>query len=110
MAVVAEPMPRPEWAILPRPGCVGVDFRVLLQRSDLVLAQLRFAPHATIDEHSATFDVDVVCLDGAGMFSVDAKPRPLRAGETVRWPADRPHRLWTEGTGMVTLMVEHPRR
>ena len=28
------------------------------------------------------------------------------AGELVRWPKDVPHRLWTEGTPMTTLMYE----
>jgi hypothetical protein len=42
------------------------------------------------------------------VLSVDGSPAPIAAGETVRWPAGRPHRLWTEDSMMVTLMVEHP--
>lgn len=59
------------WKPLPREGSVGVEFRVLLQRKDLVLANLRFAEHSTIDEHSAAFDIDVICLTGNGYVSVD---------------------------------------
>jgi quercetin dioxygenase-like cupin family protein len=81
---------------------------VLLERPDLALAMLRFGPSSSIDEHPAPFPVDVICLDGVGLFSVDGEAAPLRAGERVLWPADHPHRLWTEDSSMTTLMVEHP--
>ena len=105
--VVAAPVPRPEWAPLPRPGCRGVEFKVLLEQPALVIAMLRFGPHGTIDEHPADFPVDVICVEGAGTFSVDGEAAPLRAGESVRWPSARPHRLWTDDSIMTTLMVEH---
>jgi len=41
------------------------------------------------------------------MTSVGSEKAPLRAGQRVRWPAGAPHRLWTEGHEMLTLMVEH---
>src|ERR1700731_1478854 len=104
---IATPVPRPDWAPLPRPGCQGVDFKVLLHQPALVLALLRFGPHATIDEHAADFPVDVICLEGVGFFSVDGKSGPLRAGERVRWPSTLQHRLWTDDSTMTTLMVEH---
>jgi quercetin dioxygenase-like cupin family protein len=105
--VLSEPVPRPEWAPLPRSGCHGVEFKVLLERPDLGLAMLRIGRHSSIDEHPAPCAVDVICLEGKGMFSVDGEPAPLRAGERVLWPAARPHRLWTEDATMLTLMVEH---
>jgi quercetin dioxygenase-like cupin family protein len=71
-------------------------------------ARLRFAPGGTIHEHSADFDADVVCLEGEGFTSVDGVAFPFRAGQTIRWPRGLNHRLWTEGTTMTTLMVEHP--
>jgi quercetin dioxygenase-like cupin family protein len=92
---------------LPRPGCRGVEGKVLLQDSDLLIALLRFSPHSTTDEHPAPYPVDVICLEGAGLCSVDGEPVPVRAGERVRWPAHRNHRLWTDADGMLTLMVEH---
>ena len=108
--VVAEPVPRPEWFTLPRPGCRGVEGKVLLQEPDLVIALLRFGPHSTIDEHPAPYPVDVICLEGAGFFSVDSDAAPLHAGERVQWPAHRPHRLWTDAAPMLALMVEHRQR
>ena len=100
------PIPKPEWQPLQRNGAVGVEFRVLSERHDLVLANLRFAPNATIDEHSASFEIDVVCLSGEGFVSIEHEQAPFRRGETVTWPARASHRLWTQGSPMEALMIE----
>ena len=101
------PVPRPDWSPLPHEGCINVVGKVLLSQPHLHLALLRFEPHGTIHEHAADIEIDVVCLEGAGLTSVGGAPAPIRAGETVRWPAGIPHRLWTTDGEMVTLMVEH---
>jgi quercetin dioxygenase-like cupin family protein len=106
--ISAQPIPRPEWALLKRQGCRGVESKLLLEKRDLVVALLRFIPNATIDEHAAPHPIDVICLEGEGMFSVDGASAPVRAGECVEWPPDRQHRLWTLGGSKLTLMVEHP--
>ena len=106
-AVRIESVPRPSWDPLPFDGCVGVDGKVLLGSKDLTLAMLRFAADAKIHEHAAPFEVDVICLEGAGFVSVSGEAAPLAAGQGVHWPADRPHKLWTERSTMLTLMVEH---
>jgi quercetin dioxygenase-like cupin family protein len=86
---------------------VRVDGRVLVREEDHVfIAQLRFAEHATIHEHPGPNDTIVVCLEGEGFTSVAGEVAPIRAGEQARWPKDVPHRLWTEDSTMVTLMVE----
>lgn len=95
------------WRPLLRAGSVGVEVRVLLKRRGFVLANLRFAEYSTIDEHSAAFAIDVICLAGSGYVSVDGKAVPFSCGELITWPAGVNHRLWTEGTQMETLMVEH---
>lgn len=100
-------VPKPAWHPLKRDGAVGVECRVLSQRRGMVIANLRFAPHATIDEHSASFEIDVVCLSGEGFVSVGGESAPFRGGEIVTWPARVSHRLWTQGVPMETLMVEH---
>jgi quercetin dioxygenase-like cupin family protein len=101
------PVPRPDWSPLPFEGCVGVDGKVLLRAEDVNVAILRFGPQATIHEHPATIDIDVICLEGSGFVSLGESTAPLRAGERIRWPAGLSHRLWTDGETMMTLMVEH---
>ena len=99
--------PRPSWSPLPYDGCHEVDGKVLLNLDHLGVAMLRFGRHGTIHEHAATHDVDVVCLEGRGRTRVGSERAELEAEQSVRWPADVPHRLWTENDEMVTLMIEH---
>ena len=100
------PFPRPEWEPLPYEGCIGVEGRVLVREDAFFVAMLRFAEHATIHEHPGPNDTIVAVLEGEGMTSVAGEAAPVRAGQQVRWPRDVPHRLWTEGSPMVTLMYE----
>lgn len=102
---LAQPWPRPDWSPLPHAGCEGVEGRVML-RGGVNVAELRFAPHATIHEHAADHHSEVICLEGSGFTSVGGAAAPIRAGQRVSWPAGAPHRLWTEGEAMRTLMVE----
>jgi quercetin dioxygenase-like cupin family protein len=90
------------------PGCINVDGKVLLIQPELELAMLRFEPHGTIHEHAAAFEIDVVCLEGEGYTSIDGEVATFKAGQMVRWPALKQHRLWTGDSSMQTLMVEHP--
>jgi quercetin dioxygenase-like cupin family protein len=76
----------------------------------LGVAMLRFSPGATIDEHAAPHDIDVVCLEGAGYTSVDGERWVLHEGQVIRWPRERRHRLWTEQSSMITLMLERLER
>lgn len=108
MFIQIEDVPRPEWSPLPHPGCRGVDGKVLLRRDGLAIAMLRFGPRATIHEHAASHMIEVVCLEGNGWTSVGDERVMIAAGKKVRWPANRPHRLWTEDSTMVTLMVDFP--
>ncbi|MEZ4664746.1 MAG: hypothetical protein R2911_45015 [Caldilineaceae bacterium] len=99
---------RPQWSPLPFEGCIGVEGKVFLDLEHLAVALLRFQPHATIHEHAASFDIDVICMEGSGCTSVNGQQANLQAGQKVRWPAHLAHRLWTESDTMITLMVEHP--
>ena len=101
-----ENQPRPDWAPLPRVGCEGIEFRVFLAKEGLGIANLRFSENATIDKHSAAFDIDVICLSGSGFVSVGDEVFTFEAGQTIRWPKDIDHCLWTEQTTMETLMIE----
>jgi quercetin dioxygenase-like cupin family protein len=79
---------------------------VLVRTDDFFLAMLRFEPGGTIHEHPGPQDTFVACIDGAGWTSVARERAQINAGQVVRWPKDVPHRLWTEGTTMTTLMLE----
>jgi quercetin dioxygenase-like cupin family protein len=104
---VVESFARADWSPVPRAGCEGVEGLVLGRSGLVFLALLRFEEAGTIDEHSAAFDIDVFCLEGGGHASIDGEVHALRAGERLRWPAGSMHRLWTESSTMLTLMVEH---
>jgi quercetin dioxygenase-like cupin family protein len=101
-------VPRAEWSPLPLEGCVGVEGKVLVREADFLIAMLRFPQHATIHEHPGPTDTLVVCIEGDGFTSVAGETEPLRSSERAFWPANVPHRLWTEDTTMTTLMVERP--
>jgi quercetin dioxygenase-like cupin family protein len=104
--MMIEQMPRSHWEPLRRQGTIGVSGRVLLKRAGIAVANLRFSPNATIDEHSAAFDIDVICVAGEGFVSIGTDSSRFRAGERVVWPAGINHRLWTHDSEMETLMVE----
>jgi len=104
--MAVEKQPRPEWSPLPREGCDNVEARVLLARDGLAIANLRFGEGATIDRHDAPFDVDVLCVAGSGFTSVGDETFPIAQGETIRWPRNQQHCLWTVDTTMETIMVE----
>jgi quercetin dioxygenase-like cupin family protein len=89
-----------------RAGVSGVEALVLHRDVSLLVVTLKFDAEATIDEHTADWDIDVVCLEGQGWVSVGVDSAELRPGEEVRWPRGAPHRLWTNGQGMRTLMLE----
>ncbi len=99
-------VPRPDWSPLPHAGCIDVEGRVLLLREGLGVAMLRFAPEATIHEHAADHDIDVICLEGEGFISIEDRVNSFAAGQWLTWPAGRLHRLWTADHGMITLMIE----
>ena len=106
MSVDLREIPRKGWDPLPGEGCIGVVGRVLVREEDVFVAELRFDEHATIHEHPGERDTIVVCLAGEGFTSVGDAVTHLREEQQARWPKGVPHRLWTEGTTMTTLMVE----
>ena len=107
MALKVQPVRRPEWSPVPQEGCLNVESKALLALDHLGVAMLKFGRNGTIHPHPAPFDIDVVCLEGQGMTSVDDEQAAISAGQLVRWPANAVHRLWTEEHEMMTLMLEH---
>jgi quercetin dioxygenase-like cupin family protein len=98
------PIPRPGWD--PLPHAVGVVGRVLVREWGFFIAELRFSEHATIHEHPGASDTIVTCIQGEGFTSVGDETMAIREEQQVRWPKGIPHRLWTEGSTMTTLMFE----
>ena len=105
MTVDIRPFPRPGWD--PLPDGVGIIGRVLVREEEFFVAQLRFSEHAAITVHPGERDTIVVCIEGEGFTSVAGETAELREGQQARWPRDIPHGLWTEGSTMTTLMIEH---
>ena len=85
---------------------MGVEGKVLVREPGFFFSLLRFEPGGTIHEHPGERQAYVACLEGEGWTSVGDEHSRLRAGEFVVWPEGVPHRLWTEGTTMTTLMYE----
>jgi quercetin dioxygenase-like cupin family protein len=108
VGIEVRPFPRAEWSAIPAEGASGVESRALLKTDDLFLAQLRFSHNATIHEHPSPNEITVVCLEGEGFTSLGDEQAQLHEREVVRWPPNVPHRLWTEGSTMLTLMIERP--
>ena len=106
MTLRIEAFARPDWSPLPFAGCVDVEGKVLVRESNFFIAMLRFAENATIHEHPGEDDTIVICIEGEGFTSLGDEQAPLREGQIVRWPKGVPHRLWTTGSTMRTLMVE----
>ncbi|HET9438394.1 MAG TPA: cupin domain-containing protein [Gaiellaceae bacterium] len=107
MKLDIRPFPRLGWDPLPGEGVVGVTGRVLVREDTFFVAQLRFAEHATVRPHAGERDAIVVCIEGEGFTCVGDETSPLREGEQVRWPKGVIHGLWTDGSTMSTLMIEH---
>ena len=107
VTVDIRPIPRPGWDPLPFDGCVGVVGRVLVREDDLLrrgAALLRARDHPRAprrQRHGRRVP------RGHGFTSVAGETATLEEGQQARWPKDVPHRLWTEGSTMRTLMVEH---
>ena len=102
--MTAETIPRPGWD--PLPDGTGIVGRVLVREWGFFIAELRFSGHAAIREHPGVNDTIVTCIQGEGFTSVGDETMPIREEQQVRWPKGVPHRLWTEGSTMTTLMFE----
>ena len=106
MTVDIRPFPRLGWD--PLPETVGIVGRVLVREDEFFfVAQLRFSEQAAITEHAGERDAIVICIEGKGFTSVAGETVPLQEGQQVRWPRGISHGLWTEGSTMTTLMIEH---
>ena len=100
-----QPIPRPGWDPLPDSrACVGPSCSSASGASSSRAALLG----ARVDSTSIAGDNDtiVTCIQGEGFTSVARRRCRFGRKQQVRWPKGIPHRLWTEGSTMTTLMFE----
>lgn len=92
----------------------GDEFKSDYSRQDAAILNILRACELTIDlaNHVIRIEKLEAPSSSRGSFEILARTRftsvngeqsPIQAGERVRWPAGRMHRLWTEESEMVTL-------
>ncbi len=99
--------PKPDWHLLPKEGCVGVEARVCLVDKRSVVAMLRLGEQAHTDVHPAPYDIHVLCIEGHGFAMSADEVTELQSGESVLWPNGEQHNIYTKSSKMTTIMVEH---
>ena len=99
--------PKPDWHILPKEGCHGVEARVCLVDKRSVVATLRLDKRSNTDVHPAPYDIHVLCIDGSGFAMSGGEVATISSGESVLWPKGEEHNIYTEESPMTTIMVEH---
>ena len=102
-----KPFPKPDWHVLPKEGCIGVEARVCLVDNRSVVAILRLGERSHTDIHPAPYDIHVLCTEGAGFAMSGGKVTALSSGESVLWPKGEEHNIYTDSSSMTTIMVEH---
>ncbi|MEQ8691121.1 MAG: hypothetical protein RIC89_09850 [Pseudomonadales bacterium] len=99
--------PKPDWHVLSKEGCTGVEARVCLVDQRAVVAMLRLGEKSNTDIHPAPYDIHVLCIEGSGFAMCDGVVIAIASGESVLWPKGKEHNIYTEGSSMTTIMVEH---
>ena len=71
----------------------SVVSRTLLEKEAGTVTLFAFDKGQGLSEHTAPFDALVHVLEGEAEVTISGKPHPLRAGEMILMPANRPHAL-----------------
>ena len=101
------PFPKPDWQALRKEGCEGVEARVCLVDTRSVVAMLRLGKQSNTDIHPAPYDIHVLCIEGSGFAMSGGEVISIHSGESVLWPKGEEHNIYTEGSEMTTIMIEH---
>ena len=65
-----------------------------------------FAAGEELSEHTTPFDALVFVLEGQAEVSISGTPHPVKAGEMIIMPADKPHALRAvEAFKMALIMI-----
>lgn len=70
------------------------------------IAELAFAPHASIAPHTNPNTTYFIVIEGGGFVEVGGEETRVAAGEAVLWPPNVLHAARTELTPMRALVVE----
>jgi quercetin dioxygenase-like cupin family protein len=66
---------------------------VLLKNKGGTVTLFAFDQGEGLSEHTAPFDALVVVLDGEANIQISGEDFPVRQGQTITLPANRPHAL-----------------
>jgi len=67
--------------------------RTLVKKPGGTVTAFAFDKGEGLSEHTAPFDALVLAVDGEAEISISGQPNPVRAGEMLRLPANKPHAL-----------------
>ena len=81
-----------------------VSREVISQKTGTVTV-FAFDEGQQLSEHTAPFDAMVICLDGEAVVTIDNRPHPLKADETIIMPAGIPHSLRAETKFKMLLVM-----
>jgi len=65
--------------------------RTLIKKSAGTVTAFAFDRDQALSEHTAPFDALVLAIDGEAVIEIDGTPHPLKQGEMILLPANRPH-------------------
>jgi quercetin dioxygenase-like cupin family protein len=88
------------------PGTKGVSGQGIHTDVRGSIAELAFAPHASIAAHTNPNTTYFVVIEGGGFVEVGDEESRVAAGEAIVWPPNVPHAARTDLTAMRALVVE----
>ena len=84
----------------------SVVSRAIVDKDVGTVTVFAFDKGQKLSTHSAPYDALVQILDGRGLVVIESREFPLRAGESVIMPADKPHAVHaTERFKMLLTMI-----
>ena len=83
----------------------AVVSRVILKAKTGTVTVFAFDEGQGLSEHTAPFDALIQVLDGEAEITISGKAHPVRAGEVIIMPANKPHSLKAVGRFKMMLVM-----
>ena len=83
----------------------GVGSKTVLAKETGTLTLFAFDVGQGLSEHTAPFDALVYILDGEAEVTIAGRPIPMKTGEMVIMPANKPHALQAVGRFKMLLVM-----